>query len=302
MLNYIKDRRNQISIGVIIVVFAFVVALQMRRVIEIPEVTESGIINIQIYGICIVAAIVTCVYLLDKNRPKELKDIDIWEALIWILVPGIFLARAWHVMTDFHLYQDNLLGIFEIWKGGTGSFGAISGGLIGGILYLKINKLTGKVKLAANYVFVFIPLGQAIGRLGNLFSQELFGPPTNLPWGVYIRPENRPTEYLTSEFFHPSFLYEMLGTITLFVVLYYVYNKFQINGLTRRLDVFALYLVGYGIIRFVVEFWRLSDDWLWTFSFSQVVAVLMVISGSIYLVKYRLVKLSSRAESRDSTI
>ena len=94
-----------------------------------------------------------------------------------------------------------------------------------------------------------LPLAQAIGRIGNWFNQELFGGPTDLPWAVEIDPEHRPTEYLDSETFHPTFLYEALWNLGLVVFLIWI-------GTTRKLRtgaLLAVYVVGYLTARLWLE-------------------------------------------------
>ena len=100
-----------------------------------------------------------------------------------------------------------------------------------------------------------IILGQAIGRFGNYINQEGFGPPTNLPWGVFIDPQNRPTQYLLYTRFHPTFFYEVLLNLIFFILLLYLAGKLKIKG-----QVFALYLIFYSVARSISEIWRI-DTW-----------------------------------------
>ena len=101
-----------------------------------------------------------------------------------------------------------------------------------------------------------IILGQAIGRLGNYINQEGFGPPTNLPWGVFIGPQNRPAQYFLYSRFHPTFFYEVLLNLIFFILLLYLAGKLKIKG-----QVFALYLIFYSVARSISEIWRI-DTWI----------------------------------------
>jgi prolipoprotein diacylglyceryl transferase len=97
-----------------------------------------------------------------------------------------------------------------------------------------------------------VPAAQAIGRWGNYFNQELFGTPTDLPWGLEIDPQNRPAAYPDSETFHPTFLYESTLTVILVFVIIWVGNRFP----SMRGRLVGVYFVGYGVIRFLMELIR----------------------------------------------
>ncbi|MFH1822677.1 MAG: prolipoprotein diacylglyceryl transferase family protein, partial [Patescibacteria group bacterium] len=113
-----------------------------------------------------------------------------------------------------------------------------------------------------------LALAQAIGRWGNYFNQELFGLPTNLPWGIPINIINRPIEYISSEFFHPTFLYESLGNLLIFglLIMFHAWiiknHKFKnsyyfLPACAGRL--FTSYLILYSILRFLIEFIRIDN-------------------------------------------
>ena len=100
-----------------------------------------------------------------------------------------------------------------------------------------------------------LALGQAIGRYGNWFNQELFGLPTNLPWGIPIAIENRPLEFISQEFFHPTFIYESLGLLLISILLFILLYR-QKNSLTKKMAmrIGAYYLAAYSVLRFSLEF------------------------------------------------
>ncbi|OIP03723.1 hypothetical protein AUK18_01345 [Candidatus Beckwithbacteria bacterium CG2_30_44_31] len=99
-----------------------------------------------------------------------------------------------------------------------------------------------------------LPLGQAIARWGNYFNQELYGLPTNLPWGIYIRPENRLLEVMDFKYFHPLFLYESLWCLIIFII---IINIIKVIPMGKG-KIFAVYLGLYGLGRFFLEFLRLE--------------------------------------------
>ena len=133
----------------------------------------------------------------------------VFRVAMWGVAGGIVGARFYHVVTSWSEVPDpKWQGVFEIWKGGLGIWGAIAGGVIAGAIV---------VRRSGNSIYRFmdvaapgILLAQAIGRWGNYFNQELFGKPTSLPWGLEIDVQNRPEKYIAEPTFHPLFLYESL--------------------------------------------------------------------------------------------
>ena len=138
--------------------------------------------------------------------------------------------------------------------GGLGIYGAVAGGFLGLLLfswYRGINALT-----FADAAAPGLALGQAIGRWGNYFNQELFGEPSDLPWAIYIAPLNRPTQFADATSFHPTFLYEALWDVLVCLVLLWVARRFSER--LKAGDVFMLYVILYSLGRFLVETIRID--------------------------------------------
>lgn len=137
-----------------------------------------------------------------------------------------------------------------------------------------------------------IPLAQAIGRCGNWFNQELFGRPTTLPWGLRIDAQHRPADYANSPTFHPTFLYEALANVLLCVVLILIDRRKSI----RPGSLFALYVGGYGAIRFFVEGMRIDEAHkVGGLRWNQWVALTAVLGAAVYLVLRRNQRQSATA-------
>lgn len=252
----------------IVIVYIFM----LRGSLPFPQSLDLGLVEIQVYSLFILAGIGVTAFLFDKNKQshQQLKKIDTLDALIWILIPAIIGARIWHILTDFYLYSDNLIEIFYIWNGGLGIFGGMLGGLIGVYLYTK--KIAVDLWDALALLVVFLPLGQVIGRFGNFANHELYGPKTNLPWGLYLREKG--------ESFHPSFAYEQFGNILLFMVMYYSYKRY---GLSK--NSLFVYLMGYGTVRFFVDFFR-TEPHIWgVLTLAQIVSLLLVLFAGFYFAK-----------------
>jgi phosphatidylglycerol---prolipoprotein diacylglyceryl transferase len=241
-------------------------------------------IRINLYGLFIALAVLVCMVGFSFLKSKEFDTLNVIEACVWVLIPAIVLARGWHVVSDYSAYDGHLSDLFNISSGGMSIWGGVIGGLAGACLFCNTHGFD--INLGINLLAVILPLGQMTGRLGNLVNQELFGPPTDKPWGMYVRLANRPREYIRSEYFHSAFLYEMLGSFILFCFLLALY-KFLIKKFPKLLKksffVGAIYLIGYGIIRFVVEFYRLEKDFHLGISLNQFLALGFVAVGSTYL-------------------
>ncbi|MDQ4077938.1 MAG: prolipoprotein diacylglyceryl transferase, partial [Chloroflexota bacterium] len=146
-----------------------------------------------------------------------------------------------------------------LWEGGLGIYGAIAGGALVVWWYVRQHDL--HLPTWLDIGAIGLVTGQAIGRWGNFFNQELYGEPTTLPWGISIDPSRRLAEYATlpaDTRFHPTFLYESLWNIMTLGVLLWASRRYPDR--LRPGDIFSLYLVFYGIGRFLVEFQR-PDAW-----------------------------------------
>lgn len=174
---------------------------------------------------------------------------DIAEIAKWAVPAGLIGARMYHVATDWKSYQGRWLDAFKIWNGGLG----IPGGLLLGIAvgYWFVRKRGWNVPLLLESIVPGIPVAQAIGRLGNWFNQEIYGQPSDLPWAVAIDAEYRPN-FPDDTTFHPTFLYEGLWNLGLAGLLIWVSNR----KLIRPVQVLPLWIMGYGVGRFLIELMR----------------------------------------------
>lgn len=207
------------------------------------------------YGLFISLAVYTAVVLVEKKaRKSALETAVIWDLMVVGILGGVLGARAYHVVNEWNYYVSHPREIMMIWQGGLGIFGALAGGITSMYFYSKRKHFALLPYL--DLIATSLPLAQAIGRVGNFINQELYGPPTNMPWKVYIRPENRIAGYEEYEYFHPLFAYEIVLNIILMVLINYKYKK---NDHLVGTGYFIwLYLSGYALIRFLLEFIRLE--------------------------------------------
>lgn len=231
-----------------------------------------------IYGLLISLSIISCLFVV-RSFVKS-KDSDIfWGLAFWSLLFGIIGARLYHVIGNIPYYSTNLLKVFEVTKGGLGIWGAILGGAMGVFIYLKIKKQD--VLSWFDLIAVSLPLGQAVGRWGNFFNQEIFGLPTNLPWGIFIKPENRPASFSNFEKFHPLFLYESVLNFVLFIALFSLYKRKK--DAFRSGTFLVIYLSFYSTIRFFLEYLRIDSWKVSGLNVSQCVSILVLGLSVLFL-------------------
>jgi phosphatidylglycerol---prolipoprotein diacylglyceryl transferase len=214
---------------------------------------EIGPLSIHFYGLTLLVAIAAAVVITGFRWTRRGGDWDlIFRVAVWGVAFGIIGARLYHVVTSWNELPDEWWGPFAIWKGGLGVWGGIGLGVIVGAIVAK--RSGANVAQLADCVAPGLLVAQGIGRFGNWWNQELFGGPTDLPWGLEISPENRPIEYIESETFHPTFLYEALWCFGAAAVLLLVERFFRL----RQGNLFALYVLLYSIGRLWIETLRID--------------------------------------------
>jgi phosphatidylglycerol:prolipoprotein diacylglycerol transferase len=215
-------------------------------------------------------------FLIAQKRAKKFKiAAQEVESLYLLLIPVCVLgARLYHVLHWWHYYAQNPPEILALWQGGLGVYGAITAGIIGLFIFAKIKRLS--IWTLLDFLFPQAALIQVIGRFANFFNQEAFGPPTNLPWKIYIASGNRPLFWQQDSYFHPLFLYESLFMLLGFFVLLALSQKYpQQRGLVT-----GAYLILYGSIRFLTEFGRFDTWQISGVKVAQVLSILSVLIGT----------------------
>jgi prolipoprotein diacylglyceryl transferase len=221
-----------------------------------PSSNEIGFgpLSFRVYGLAIAAGVLVGVWLARKRWAERGGDPeDITSVALWAVPAGLIGARLYHVITDWQKYfPDDPVGALALWKGGLGIPGGIAAGVAVGLLVARRRGM--RLSVGLDVVAPALPLAQAIGRIGNWFNQELFGGPTNLPWGLEIDPANRPAEYANVATFHPTFLYEGLWNLALMGALLAIDRRRTL----RPGNLFVLYVGGYFLGRLWVEALRID--------------------------------------------
>jgi hypothetical protein len=246
-----------------------------------------GPVTVHYYALCIITGIAVAIWL-GRRRYSFLggNPDDVSEAAIWAVPFGIIGGRIYHVITSPQKYfgkNGNPTDAFRIWEGGLGIWGAILLGAIGAYIYFRTHKTTLKFNQFLDALAPGVIIAQAIGRVGNYFNQEVFGKPTNLPWGLEIAPFNRPSGYEAFSKFHPTFLYELVWC------LFIAYLLIKLPGFVKKIisnpgDVFALYVFGYTAGRLWIEALRIDEaNYILGFRLNIWVCLLVLISSASYL-------------------
>ena len=232
-----------------------------------PTGFQIGPLYVHYYGIIIMMGALAAAWLADHlGRKRGLEDELIWDALPWLLIAGIIGARIWHILTPSasnvamglttKYYLAHPIDMLSIWNGGLG----IPGGVMGGVLALYLFARKRKVNFSV-LLDVLAPgliLAQAIGRWGNFVNQELYGAPSDLPWAIPIDPINRLPGFEQYTHFHPLFLYESLLNLAIAGILLYAGSRFK--NVLKNGDIFLMYMVGYPMVRFFLEYLRLDTS------------------------------------------
>lgn len=221
---------------------------------------EIGPLPLRAYALCIIAGIVVAIWIGERRwiarggTSGEVSDLAIWA------VPfGLVGARLYHVATDWQQYfgdGQNPIEALYIWRGGLGVWGGIAMGALGVVIGARVRGI--KLLPVLDAMAPGVLVAQALGRWGNYFNQELYGRPTDLPWGLEINPDLNDGvryQYGADVVFHPTFLYEFLWCLAAFAVVIWADRRFRL-GHGR---VLALYVMAYTVGRFWIERLRIDD-------------------------------------------
>jgi phosphatidylglycerol---prolipoprotein diacylglyceryl transferase len=208
-----------------------------------------------------------------------------------VLVCGLIGARTWHVLTDWSLYAANLKSIAYVNEGGLSILGALVGG-VSGVAAWTWWRQWRRDKEAGIFAWMDIaalslPIAQAWGRLANWVNQELYGLPTNLPWGIFIDKAHRLPEYAEYSMYHPLFAYESILLVMLAGGLWWTENRVGKEWFGQGWYWWA-YLSGYSMIRFWLEYIRIDKALIPGFSLG-VNQLIMAGVGIVALIKWRQV-------------
>ncbi len=251
-----------------------------------------GPLYIRFYGIILMLGAVAGGFLAANEAKRRGHDPEmVWDLLVYLIIGGVIGARLWHIFTPppssiaqgftTQYYLTHPLDALAIWKGGLGIPGTIMGGLIALYIYTRKYPVISFVE----WVDISAPalaLGQAIGRWGNFFNQELYGAPTNLPWKIYIDPQHRLAGFQNDAYYHPLFLYE--SVLNLLNMLFLLWMGRQYSDKLKKGDIFNLYLITYPVIRFSLDFLRLDASQVGGINANQTLSAVVAVCALAFFI------------------
>ena len=272
-----------------------------------PVILQYGPFVLRWYGLLIAISVILGIKLSsDLSRIKGLERDLINDLFPLLVISALIGARIYYVLFEWRIYKQDLLEALAIWKGGI----AIHGALIGGVLAIWFFCLR-KKQYFWDMLDILVPsfaLGQAIGRWGNFFNNEAFGTPSNLPWKIFIPYFARPIEFVDTQYFHPTFLYESLWNLGIFCLLI---SLFLIQKKKRKIlpsgFLSCIYLFSYSLGRFFIEGLRIDPLCLagtppfceGGIRIAQLMSIFLMILGAIGF--WRLFKVKKQLPSLGTT-
>lgn len=242
---------------------------------------QIGPFKIHVYAVVILIGIAIAVYYGDKRFTlRGAEKETVLDVAIYTIPISVIGARLYHTISNWDEYyppNGDFLAVFRIWEGGIAIFGGMLTGILVVYIYLvRIRNM--RLGPFADSIAPYIPLAQVFGRIGNYFNQELFGYPTTLPWGLKLDNAHNPTEFPKGTLYHPTFLYEQILNFIVFIVLLRIDKKRTLySG-----QLFSLYMIFYGIIRFLLEFIRIDPAYVFMgIRFNGWAALIVAIIGCV---------------------
>jgi len=268
-----------------------------------------GILCVRYYGIILMLGALAGGYLATFEVKRRGHDPElVWDLLVYLIIGGVLGARLWHILTPppssiaqgftTHFYFTHPLDALAIWKGGLGIPGTVIGGLIALYMYSRQNRSIGYLDWT-DIAAPSLALGQAIGRWGNFFNQEIYGAPTSLPWKIYIDPAHRLAGFESESYYHPLFAYESILNLANMLLLIWITRRYR--GSLKRGDVFNVYLIFYPVARFGLDFLRLDASQVFSLNINQTVMAVVSLAAAFVLIWRHRPKGAKAVEPAEAT-
>lgn len=278
-----------------------------------PYLIKIGNFELRIYSLMYILALFLGIFVAKKDKiskSKGLTDKMIEDFAYLSMLGGIVGARIYYVILKWDYYSQNLSEIIKVWHGGLAIHGGIIGGLLVALIYSKIKNI--KLGVITDLSVSPLILGQALGRIGNLFNGEIHGVPTitpisvilkgnfnkwyqeyNLltplqklnvkevvPWGIKFPLDSPAGSEFPNMYLHPAMIYEMILNFIAFFLLYFYFRKkkYKTGILTM------MYLISYGIIRIIVSLFRAEDLYFLNIKAPYIISLIMIIIGIVGII------------------
>jgi phosphatidylglycerol---prolipoprotein diacylglyceryl transferase len=250
-----------------------------------------GDFTVFFYALIILLGVLVACFLTMRRAKDYGQDPDlVWDLATWLLIAGIIGARLWHVLlpsasqvangitTQFYLTHP--LDAINIRNGGLGIPGAVIGGALALFIFTRAKKLS--FWTWTDMIAPGLILAQAIGRWGNFVNQELYGAPSTLPWAIFIDQAYRLPEFKDIATYHPLFLYECIWNVA--VMFFILWAEKQFAEKLKSGDLFTIYLIGYPLGRFLLEFLRLDTAQAFGINFNQTFMAAIALCATAWLI------------------
>ncbi|MDR2395159.1 MAG: prolipoprotein diacylglyceryl transferase [Endomicrobium sp.] len=241
-----------------------------------PILFSFGNFRIFSYGLFVALAFIVAMYYLsyslNRLEFKIFSQEELSSFFVYLVFFGIIGARIFYVLTNINEYIVSPLDIFKVWQGGLVYYGGFITVSIFAIIYCRVRNI--QVLYLGDFFAPALALGHSIGRIGCFFSGCCYGKESNLPWAVVFT--DKQSLAVLGEHLHPTQIYESLGNFCIFFILLFYSKKKRRIG-----NIFAIYLILYSILRFVVECFRGDDRGIQYFglSISQNMSIILLIIG-----------------------
>jgi len=250
----------------------------------VEYIFEVGGFGLRWYSTLVALGLGLGAWLATTEAKRRNEDTNhVFNLLLIALPTSLIGARAYHVIDQWNeIYSRDVLRVIQINEGGIGIYGAVIGAIVGLGIYTRWKGLP-----VLRWLDIGAPafiLGQAVGRWGNFFNQELYGEPTSVPWAIEINPENRLAGFETISEFHPLFFYESMLNFLGCGVMLLVGRRLRTQ--LKDGDIFLFYLIWYGAVRLSLEPLRI-DNWVVGGIPTATVVSIAAISAGASILLYR---------------
>ncbi len=256
-----------------------------------------GKFEIAYYGITMALSMIFGAIVAYREAKRTGQKVDDYvDYTIFGILGGVVGARLYYVAFKWDTYKDNLLEIFNLRGGGLAIYGAVIGAALVAVIFCKIKKMN-FWKFADTAVLGLIT-GQIIGRWGNFFNREAFGSFTDSLFAMRIPLADASTGVLNPNALeaitvtvngaqyvqvHPTFLYESVLNLLLIILLIIFRDKKKFYG-----ETFCRYLIGYGVIRFIIEGFRTDQLRIGEIAVSQVLSAVLAAAAIVFVIVTRV--------------
>lgn len=246
-----------------------------------PVALKLGNLTVTWYAIFILSGIIVAYILINKESKKyNISSSFVSNLIFWCVIFGIIGARIYYVLFNLDYYMQDPIEIIKIWNGGL----AIHGGIIAGITTLVVYCKKYKINILkmTDIACVGVIIAQAIGRWGNFFNGEAHGGIVSRAFLENLHLPNFVIEgmHIGKYYYAPTYLYESVLNVIGFILLIIIrkFKKIKLGNIT------ALYLIWYGIVRFIIESMRTDSLLLGNMKIAQLISIIMIIIGIIMLI------------------